>query len=164
MRLVFRQNARRLLPLFVILFSALLFLLTDGFAFFQLADCFWALPILVVLPFVVLVVRSDPLPPPGRTRVTEPTVVRAPPRPIPRLAQWRRYMKDRFSAWKHRRSADGFRNAPKVRRCIHCGYALTGLPAYHTCPECGRDYSFPRIDAYIEDPKAFRCDPRHTEP
>jgi predicted RNA-binding Zn-ribbon protein involved in translation (DUF1610 family) len=24
--------------------------------------------------------------------------------------------------------------------CLSCGYSLQGLPAKHTCPECGKSY------------------------
>ena len=40
--------------------------------------------------------------------------------------------------------------------CIHCGYGLTGLPDNHTCPECGRPYSFDLIEEYRRDPHWFR--------
>lgn len=39
--------------------------------------------------------------------------------------------------------------------CIHCGYTLLGLPDNHTCPECGRRYSFRLIEEYRRDPHWF---------
>jgi hypothetical protein len=47
------------------------------------------------------------------------------------------------------------RNAVRMRKepfCIHCGYGLNGLPDDHTCPECGRPYTFAHIDEYRRDP------------
>ena len=40
--------------------------------------------------------------------------------------------------------------------CIHCGYGLTGLPDHHTCPECGRPYTFATINEYRRDPHWFK--------
>ena len=40
--------------------------------------------------------------------------------------------------------------------CIHCGYDLTGLPDHHTCPECGRPYTFATINEYRRDPHWFK--------
>jgi len=50
--------------------------------------------------------------------------------------------------------------------CIHCGYDLTGLPDHHTCPECGRPFSFAIIDEYRRDPHWFiqRYNQRHDVP
>jgi hypothetical protein len=39
--------------------------------------------------------------------------------------------------------------------CIHCGYALDGLPDHYNCPECGRPYSFALIEDYRRDPAWF---------
>ena len=39
--------------------------------------------------------------------------------------------------------------------CIHCGYGLTGLPAEHTCPECGSAYTQRLIEEYRRDPHWF---------
>jgi len=39
--------------------------------------------------------------------------------------------------------------------CIHCGYALHGLPESGTCPECGSGYTRQMIDEYRRDPKWF---------
>ena len=39
--------------------------------------------------------------------------------------------------------------------CIHCGYGLTGLPAEHTCPECGAGYNQALIEEYRRDPHWF---------
>lgn len=47
-------------------------------------------------------------------------------------------------------------SARKDPFCIHCGYGLTGLPDHHTCPECGRPYSFDIIEEYRRDPHWFR--------
>jgi hypothetical protein len=46
--------------------------------------------------------------------------------------------------------------ARKEPFCIHCGYGLSGLPDNHTCPECGRAYSFAVIEEYRRDPHWFR--------
>ena len=50
--------------------------------------------------------------------------------------------------------------------CIHCGYALEGLPDHHLCPECGRPYSHHLIDEYRRDPAWFvqRCRSRLVVP
>ncbi len=50
------------------------------------------------------------------------------------------------------------KNAIRNRKdpfCIHCGYSLTGLPAEHDCPECGRPYSHRVIEEYQRDPHWF---------
>jgi len=39
--------------------------------------------------------------------------------------------------------------------CIHCGYALHGLPERGICPECGSGYSRQMIEEYRRDPKWF---------
>ncbi|MGH7180215.1 MAG: hypothetical protein ACREJC_22745 [Tepidisphaeraceae bacterium] len=39
--------------------------------------------------------------------------------------------------------------------CIHCGYALIGLPDGQRCPECGRQFSHAIIDEYRRDPRWF---------
>ncbi len=31
-------------------------------------------------------------------------------------------------------------SAADLRECLHCGYALNGLPDVHVCPECGKAY------------------------
>lgn len=56
--------------------------------------------------------------------------------------------------------------ARKEPFCIHCGYGLTGLPDQHTCPECGRPYSFALIEEYKRDPHWFikRYAMRHDLP
>lgn len=54
---------------------------------------------------------------------------------------------------------DMAKNAMRSRTdpfCIHCGYALDGLPDHHVCPECGRSYSFAQCDEYRRDPMWFR--------
>jgi hypothetical protein len=62
-----------------------------------------------------------------------------------------------------------FSNAIKSRAgpfCIHCGYALEGLPDNHRCPECGRPYRIALIEEYRRDPQAFiqRWKVRHNGP
>ena len=50
------------------------------------------------------------------------------------------------------------RKAAHLRKepfCIHCGYALLGLPDHYRCPECGRPYTFALIDEYRRDPHWF---------
>lgn len=50
------------------------------------------------------------------------------------------------------------KHAIRARRepfCIHCGYGLTGLPAEHTCPECGSAYNARLIEEYRRDPHWF---------
>lgn len=50
------------------------------------------------------------------------------------------------------------RRAVQARRepfCIFCGYNLTGLPEAHTCPECGRSYTWDMIREYRRDPHWF---------
>ena len=39
--------------------------------------------------------------------------------------------------------------------CIHCGYALHGLPERGICPECGSGYSRQIIEEYRRDPNWF---------
>lgn len=82
----------------------------------------------------------------GDTEPTEPLV-------IPRTTRWLNRFRDRRRARRRQKEAGGFRSTVLPRRCIHCRYELTGLPDYHTCPECGRQYSAPEIDAYYDDPK-----------
>ncbi|MCK4623872.1 MAG: hypothetical protein KAV00_01065 [Phycisphaerae bacterium] len=78
------------------------------------------------------------------------------PIPIPRLRQWSHLLADRITAKWRRRKHRGFRMKADPRRCIHCHYDLTGLPDHHTCPECGRPYTFTDIDAYFDDPEVYR--------
>lgn len=40
--------------------------------------------------------------------------------------------------------------------CIYCGYSLTGLPDHHSCPECGRPYTWEEIARYRSDPEWLR--------
>jgi hypothetical protein len=50
------------------------------------------------------------------------------------------------------------RKAVETRKepfCIHCGYALTGLPDHYRCPECGRPYTLAIINEYRRNPKWF---------
>jgi hypothetical protein len=52
-----------------------------------------------------------------------------------------------------------FRRAIALRSepfCIYCGYTLTGLPDRHTCPECGRPYTWEEIARYRDDPDWLR--------
>jgi hypothetical protein len=54
--------------------------------------------------------------------------------------------------------ADVMRRVTSARTepfCIHCGYALYGLPERGICPECGSGYSRQMIDEYRRDPKWF---------
>ncbi|MCP4592728.1 MAG: hypothetical protein GY842_18490 [bacterium] len=81
-----------------------------------------------------------------------------PPEPlaIPRARRWWQGFLDRSAAKRRRRRHGGFRMTAHPRRCVHCRYDLTGLPDHHTCPECGRSYTFTDIDAYFDDPDAYR--------
>jgi hypothetical protein len=45
--------------------------------------------------------------------------------------------------------------ARKEPFCIHCGQCLTGLPAIHICPECGRPYDLAVLNDYRRDPAWF---------
>lgn len=104
--------------------------------------CHWLLPSATALP------KSPPHKGPA-DRAHSPEAKPA------KLGAWTRF-RDRMVARRRKKETGGFRTTVQPRRCIHCRYDLTGLPDYHDCPECGQPYTFTDIDAYFDDPDAYR--------
>ena len=120
-------------------------------------------PYIGLIAFLVLVRLWYRAPAPRQRPATDDDKAEAPahegatsaPLEIPRSQRWYSRFTDRLAAARRRQEADGFRMNARPRRCIHCHYDLTGLPDHHTCPECGRAYTFADIDAYFDDPATY---------